>query len=225
MWNPKAQRQRWGHKQRFRVRDHLRDITRHHVIVVTKFVVVGASWTPIGRSALVGLPCNAAGALAGDSQPHRATPNYFRAGLPQKLARNTSRLRYQRVACAPRPSTHVPFSNTAVRQPQSIPPAPSSQDQARLLLSSAREHRRSQRLGLGVVDLDYLHATPDFDLRCVVNAGNVLRLFAKTAHLECAADRWIMHSHRMTTLAYRCQSNICAHLSTSVSHGMWAWTA
>jgi hypothetical protein len=34
----------------------LRDITRHHVIVVTKFVVVGASWTPIGRSALVGLP-------------------------------------------------------------------------------------------------------------------------------------------------------------------------
>ena len=33
------------HKKRFRVRDHLRDITRHHVIVVTKFVVVGASWT------------------------------------------------------------------------------------------------------------------------------------------------------------------------------------
>ena len=43
------------HKKRFRVRDHLRDITRHHVIVVTKFVVVGASWTSIGRSALVGL--------------------------------------------------------------------------------------------------------------------------------------------------------------------------
>ena len=98
----------------------------------------------------------------------------------------------------------MPFSNTAVRQPQSIPPAPSSQDQARLLLSSAREHRRSQRLGLGVVDLDYLHATPDFDLRCVVNAGNVLeRLFAKTARLECAAGRWIINSHRMSALAYR----------------------
>ena len=46
--------------------------------------------------------------------------------------------------------------------------------------------------------------TPDFDLRCVVNAGNVLeRLFAKTARLECAAGRWIIHSHRMTALAYR----------------------
>jgi hypothetical protein len=44
------------HKNIFLVRDHLRDITRHHVIVVTKFVVVGASWTSIGRSALVGLP-------------------------------------------------------------------------------------------------------------------------------------------------------------------------
>ena len=43
------------HNNRFLVRDHLRDITRHHVIVVTKFVVVGASWTSIGRSALVGL--------------------------------------------------------------------------------------------------------------------------------------------------------------------------
>ena len=98
----------------------------------------------------------------------------------------------------------MPFLNTAVRQPQSIPPAPSSQDQARLLLSSTREHRRSQRLGLGVIVLDYLHATPDFDLRCVVNAGNVLeRLFAKTARLECAAGRWIINSHRMSALAYR----------------------
>eukprot|EP00966_Prymnesium_polylepis_P118433 2738600-Prymnesium_polylepis.1 len=34
----------------------------------------------------------------------------------------------------------MPFSNTAVRQPQSIPLAPSSRDRTRLLFSSAREH-------------------------------------------------------------------------------------
>jgi hypothetical protein len=45
--------------------------------------------------------------------------------------------------------------------------------------------------------------TLTFDHRYVVNAGNVLRLFAETAHLECAADRWIVHSHEMTALAYR----------------------
>jgi hypothetical protein len=44
------------HKNNVFVRDHLRDITRHHVIVVNKFVVVRASWTFISRSALVGLP-------------------------------------------------------------------------------------------------------------------------------------------------------------------------
>ena len=45
--------------------------------------------------------------------------------------------------------------------------------------------------------------TLTFVLRCIVNAGNVLRLFAKTAHLKFAADRWIIHSHRMTALANR----------------------
>ena len=205
MWNPRDQRQRWG---------FTKSVFVCVIICVISHVITSSSLPSLSSSAQVGhthrplcvgwpSACNAAGALAGDSQPHRATPNYFCARLPQKLARNASRLRYQRVACAPRPSTHMPFSNTAVRQPQSIPPAPSSQDRARLLLLSAREHRRSQRLGLGVIVLDYLHATPDFDLRCVVNAGNVLRLFAKTAHLECAADRLIMHLHRMTTLAYR----------------------
>ena len=157
----------------------------------------------IHRPLCAGWPsaCNAAGALAGDSQPHRATPNYFCAGLPQKLARNASRLRYQRVACAPRPSAHVPFSNTAMRQPQSIPLAPSSQDRAILISTRAPQvseawtgcdrFTRTQRLTL------------TFVLRCIVNAGNVLRLFAKTAHLEFAADRWIIHSHRMTALANR----------------------
>ena len=53
---PKTRDNEGVSQKQFRVRDHLRDITRHHVIVVTKFIVVGASWTSIGRSALVGLP-------------------------------------------------------------------------------------------------------------------------------------------------------------------------
>ena len=136
------------HKNIFLVRDHLRDITRHHVIVVTKFVVVGASWTSIGRSALVGLPRATLPVRSpvthGHIVPYRTTfaKHCHRSSHATQadFVINGSPVLRDRVRT-------VPFSNTAMRQPQSIPPAPSSQDRARLLLLSAREHRRSQRLG------------------------------------------------------------------------------
>ena len=106
---PKTRDNEGVSQKQFRVRDHLRDITRHHVIVVTKFVADSQVGHPIG-------PLCAWLALRHPRSGRRwlrspgiltATSLYLCAGLSRSLVRDAGRLRRQQVACAPSAHAHV----------------------------------------------------------------------------------------------------------------------